>query len=337
MDRIESMAKARAKGLGWSDISALFSGLEPDTIRRYVSDKYKATSPEELQKIVTIDDTPLTIGVTAGEGIRGADVFAKLESEWQKERALAERRAAQVIRFPSGPVAIVGLADMHIGGRGVDYQQLNDEVTLIAETPNMYCFTVGDIVDNFVTDWALSIRMDTTTSISEEWAAAKWILDKLGSKHLLAVSGNHDAWSKSRSGVDILRGILSPDVIYAEDDCLVRLEVGDNVRVQRLRHKWAGNTTANPTGGIEKLARLDQDFDDGWAAHTHVSSLIRQFNIASKTCHGIQLGSYKKIDDYSSRMGFPRSNEFASAALVMWPDGKSMVTNDLRIAKEIVS
>ena len=336
-DRIKQQAAIRAKGTSWVDIAKLWPALQPDTIRRQISDRFGTTDPEALALIVGDDGMPVSIGVTAGETINAEEAFARLESTWNESARLATRKAEQVIRFSHGPIAFVGMADFHIGGAGVDYTMLRREVELVAETNNMYALTVGDWVDNFILDWTIGIRMDTVASISEEWAVAKWIADKLGRKHLVAVSGNHDAWSKQKSGVDILRGIIGQDTIYADDDCLIRLEVGDNVRVQRLRHKWSGNTTANPTGGIEKLARLDQNFDDGWAAHTHVSSLIRQFNLGTRTHHGIQLGSYKILDDYGSRMGFPASNDFASAALVMWPDGKTLVTNDLNIAREIVA
>lgn len=336
-DRIKQQAKCRAKGTSWVDIAKLWPALQPDTIRRQISERFGTTDPAALARIVGDDGKPVSIGVTAGETINAEDVFARLENTWEKESGLAQRRAEQVIRFSSGPVALVGLGDFHIGGSGVDYKMMRRDIELVSQTDNMYALTLGDLVDGFILNWTLGIRLSTTVAISEEWAVGKWILDKLGAKHLVAVSGNHDAWALQESGVDILKSIIAPNTIYANDDCLVRVECGDNTRTLRLRHKWSGNTTANPTGGVEKLCRLDQDFTDGFGAHTHVSSLVRQFTLGGITRNALQLGSYKRIDEYCSRMGFPSANEFAAAAIVLWPDGRVLPTNNIEIAAAIVS
>lgn len=339
MDRIEQMAVLRAKGVGWSDIARNFS-VESDTVRRYVSDRYGTTDPSKLAAIVHPDNEPVTIGVTAVEERDTKEIYKRLSESWNKRSALVERKREQVIRFPGDkPIALCGLADMHIGGEGVDYPRLEQEVDIIAQTPGMYAITLGDECDNFILNWCMGIRMGTATTIPDEWAAVEYILGKLGKKHMASVSGNHNEWSTLVSGMDIFGGIISqlnPTILYDRDDCRFRVEVGDNVRVQRIRHKWRGSSIYNPTHAIERAAQTHADFDDGWGAHTHVSGLVRQFNNRGKTGYAIQLGTYKRADDYSVRNGFVPPNEATACTLIMWPDGRTIASNDLIATADIM-
>jgi hypothetical protein len=182
--------------------------------------------------------------------------------------------------------------------------------------------------------------MGAEFSITEEWVLAKRVLKKLAPRLLLSVAGNHDLWTYALTNVDYLKEIhekLNPDVLYSRYDVGVKIVVGDQSYLARVRHTWKGYSQYNPTHGIEWAAKFDQGrpFDIGVAAHTHSSGLYRQFNNGGKTGHALLCGSYKTYDDYAEQKGFPKPNESAAVAL-MFCDGTISGTNNIYSAARLM-
>lgn len=265
-------------------------------------------------------------GVNASEQLPDAlDVLERAKSRYQHLKALMDRRKSQVIKFNSWPVGIAFVADQHIGNEGVDYGRLFDEARLIASTPNLYVVQVGDLIDNFIIGKLLSLRMQTTISIPEEWSLAKYYLDLLGPKLLASVSGNHEQWSAAMAGVDQLRQTLAsirPGALYNTDELMVSIQVGQRLIPSRIRHKWQYNSVFNPTHGIERAFERDQGrpFLLGVGAHTHVSGLVRQFNAGGRTGLAVLCGSYKVYDSYAATLGAPEPNGSTAIVVTFHPE-----------------
>jgi predicted phosphodiesterase len=273
---------------------------------------------------------PQATGIPAHELPDETEVWERARREWKHVEQLTERRNSQAIKFEYGPVAFALLADQHFGDPGVDYPRAQDEAQLVAETPGLYAILAGDVVNNFILAKLSQARFDTRLSIPDEWALLRGYLRILAPK-LQIVVGNHDQWVTRLAGIDYFRDVVAefrPTVIYDSDDCLVNITVGSWVLPTRIRHKWRGSSIYNPTHGIERAAKWDQDFIIGMGAHTHVSGVVRSFNIGGANGMALMAGTYKRVDQYARRLGFAKSNTSTAVAVLIDEKERALVGFD---------
>ena len=258
-------------------------------------------------------------GVRAGEWPDEEAVYRAALAEWEATRALETRKAAQTLRFSHGPVALVCMGDLHLGGAGVDYPRLFREAETIVQTPGVAVALLGDVLDNYIVNSLIAYQMENRISIPDEWALVRRFLRVMGDSIRIVVEGNHDAWTRRLSGVDYFREVAAEScarAIFARYDCRVNLTVGEATWPGRLRHKWRGNSIYNPTHGIERANKWEQDFVWGVGAHTHRGGFTRAFNAGGSDGMAALVGSYKRVDGYAAREGFPRPNNSTAVAIV---------------------
>jgi len=277
---------------------------------------------------------PLVIaseGVPAYEPPDEEEVYNRAVIEWEKRKRLEEKRNTQYIEFIAGPVCIAFPADQHFGDAGVDVIRAFDEIELVNQTPGMYLGLVGDLVNNFILSRMRQIRDKARFSIMDEWALVRRYLRIAAPKLLFAVSGNHDFWTEVASGIDYFREVLAdvrPDCIYDADDARITIRVDGIEFPGRIRHKWRGFSIYNPTHGIERASKWDHDFLWAVSAHSHRGSYARSFNVAGLNGMAVQLGSYKRHDDYARQGGFSKHNATTAAAIIFDPELECMVGFD---------
>ncbi len=273
-------------------------------------------------------------GLTASDLlIDGDEAAQRAVIEYQRTAQLEEKRRTQHIEIDTDqPFGIVWLADVHAGSSGTDYERLFKEIEIINGTPGLYIGTVGDLVDNFILTKLAFIRHDTRLNISDEWAIVRKILKAIAPKHLIAVGGNHDHWTRVMSGIDYFHSVLnaiSPTTLYDSDDCRFTLKAGHSVWPGRVRHRWRGSSIYNPTHGMERAYAFDHDFVFAVGAHTHVSGLARQFNASGRaTGLAVLCGAYKRTDPHAITMGFPTPNRSTAMTIMFDPATGSMTGFD---------
>lgn len=270
------------------------------------------------------------------------DASSRAIDAFRRTNEIDQRRRSQVIEFDTDRmVGLANLADIHAGGTGVDYPRLFSELELINSTPGLFVATVGDMVDNYILTKLAFVQRDNPLSIGDEWAITRRVLNLIAPRHVLAVGGNHDAWTTIASGVDYFGAVLSavsPETLYDTDDSRVTIKIGDRRWPGRLRHKWSGHSIYNPTHGIERGFLFDHDFAWGVGAHTHVSGLARTFNASGENGLAVLCGTYKRIDDYARVGGFPKPNRSTAVVILFDPATGGMVGIDnLATAAEILT
>ena len=272
-------------------------------------------------------------GVSAGDtpGFSEEEIVARAIRVYATVEQQASRRSNQRLEFDHGPVALVLLADTHLGDSGVDYQRVFDEAQTVAETPGMYAVLAGDVLNNFVVGKLRQARDDAQMSIPEEWALVRHFLRIISGKLVAVVSGNHDHWTKLLAGVDYFRDVVADqrrDVLYDAHDVFVTVAVGGWEVPTRIRHRWRGNSIYNPTHGIERSVKFDRRFLIGMGAHTHVSGLTRSFNVEGNTGIALLAGSYKRVDSFARRQGFPMANQSTAVTVVLDEETESLTGYD---------
>ena len=324
-----------AEGLQWSRIYDKFPEVPPASLRRiYHTERRERGELQDKREA----PSPRIEGITPEEEIDE-------DAIWQTALRVSERRQRrewlkqqQTIEFDHGPVALVFMADLHLGSDGVDYARLDSDIDAILNTPGMYVVLAGDHLDNFIIGRLQRIMNGAEFNITEQWVMVKMVMRRLAPRLVASVAGNHGLWTYALTNVDYLQEIhktLNPNILYQKYDMPVTVSVGGCERVIRVRHKWKGHSQYNPTHAIEKASMFDKGraFDIGVAAHTHVSGLVREFNNGGQTGLAIQCGSYKRFDGYAEEVGFPQANE-AIAVTAILDEGRMWGTNDLVVATE---
>jgi len=277
--------------------------------------------------------------IVNSEGIRADEqplidedeVLRRAYREWELTESLMARRKNQRLEFDHGPVALVEVADVHLGGSGINYPRAFDEAEIIAATPGMYAVFAGDVLDNFVIGKLRRARDDSHFTICEEWVLTKRYLQILKDKLVVVVSGNHDQWVKLLAGFDYFREVVASirkDVIYDANDALIKVRVGFWELPIRVRHQWRGTSIYNPTHGIERAMKWDQGFVIGMGAHTHVSGVVRSTNVGGLNGMAMVAGTYKRCDDYARYSGFPRPNTSTAVTVVIDDEDRSLTGFD---------
>ena len=269
-------------------------------------------------------------------GVIAAEEDYDLEELWQTQVARYEKRRAKELRRTKqrivvggdGPYCMVHMADLHLGGEGVDYARLDRETDIILGMPSTGVGVLGDLVENFILGKMRAIRDSGSIAIVEEWLlAARWLM-KVEPVLKYVVGGNHDKWTFIASGLDHLRGVVSGLgglVLYDPDQVEFMLQVGGHEWRVRARHKWAGHSQYNDTHGIERGYKFDgAAFDLGIGAHTHVSGLYRGWHAGARQGGSVQCGTYKRYDDYGNQLGVARANQSTAVAVIFNPERGTM-------------
>lgn len=275
--------------------------------------------------------------------------FSEEELDELEEQALA--RAVQVsqaklaktswvpeIPFSNGPIAIVFVGDIHLGNSGTDHERAFNDAEIIANTPGMYIWLMGDLVDSFIKASIISARFGAPLTITEEWVLLRRYLRILAPK-ILGASGSgphHDGWIRKLTGVDFFKESLkefAPKALYDSDQVYVKFKIGNYEVPAKLRHKWGGSSIYNATHGIERAAQLDGDFLLGVGGHKHGRGLSREFAVGGRDGLAVQVGSYKRADDYAMEIGVQNDNH-AVAIAVLFDEVSQTMTGfrDLELA-----
>lgn len=331
----ETVYELRAAGTPWQAIYDAYPNVPPPTLRRLNhEERARRGELEERQK----PPTPRIKGWAVDEEIDEQEVLHRALAEWRGAQRRAQRQASQSIEFDHGPVCIANLGDQHMGDPGTNYPRMFEEAQLVADTPGMYAFLIGDLVNQFVIGRLRAARDNHRLAIVDEWALAKMYLEVIADKLLGAVGGNHDFWHVMLTGVDYFGDVMAkiaPGRLYDAHQVDADVCVGGASVPFRWRHQWAGNSIYNPTHGIERAARLDgAGFRVGVGGHTHQGGYARGFNADGQQGLAVLVGTYKEEDGFARQMGFGKPNGCYGVAVVITERGTLVGFEKLEDAAE---
>lgn len=338
-----TIADARNAGASWPAIAADMPGdADGDTVRKRY---YRAVDRGHVARAIEASKreapVPAITGTRAEELVDRVALWSAAEARFELQRQAAIEASAKVqrIRFDEGPICMVYIGDLHCGGAGVDYKLAREHVQLVRDTPGMYLNVMGDLVDNFIHQWAIKIRLGTETTIPQEWHLVRQWLEWGAPKLTTAVDGNHDAWTVALAGIDYYRDVIAnarPDALYARDDLRFILDVGGAEWSVAHRHKWKGYSIYNATHGQERSQKWDQDFRVAVGAHTHTGAFFRTFNAGGVEGLAIQVNTYKVLDQYPRQENFPKSTLNKPVAVIYRDDGQVVGSTSLELAADMM-
>ena len=231
------------------------------------------------------------------------------------------------------PILVALVGDVHAGGVDIDYDRFGRDVDLIKKAKG-YTMAVGDLTDSF---FFMPEVGEQVFSGDEQVLFMESALDELAKddKLLAAWGGDHDMWSKDKSGAHTLyhRFRQHYNAHYLEGVSYVDLTL-NNGRDKTTTgfvgsHRHKGFSVYN-----DAHASLRQWRDEGvgsvisFTAHNHIKAALTQVHKIhggeDVRFHSLALGSYKETDRYSRKQGWPRKGEesMGSFGIILTPDPK---------------
>lgn len=177
------------------------------------------------------------------------------------------------------------LADLHMGDKHCDYDEIRRQVKAIQDNPNVYCILNGDIMNNA-----------TKTSVSDSYAENLTPMQQIGqaydlfapikNKILSIQTGNHESRTYRKEGIDLTEVVareLGLTDRFTPTASLIFLRFGWNE--MRKRKQWYTIYANHGSGGGRKegakavrLADMASivDADIYIHSHTHLPMIMKQ-------------------------------------------------------------
>ena len=249
------------------------------------------------------------------------EIITRQQSE--RKELLGIPESVEIEIQTSEPILVGLFGDVHSGGGDVDYDRFARDVDLIKEAKG-YSITLGDLTDSF---FFMPEVGEQIVSGDEQVLYMQSALDELAKddRLLAAWSGDHDMWSRDKSGAHTLYQRFGEryNAHYLEGVSYVTLKLNDGGEAVKYgfvgSHRHKGFSVYN-----DAHASLRQWRDEGMGsvisltAHNHVKALLTQVHKLHKgeefLFHSLAMGTYKKSDRYSRKMGWPRKGEHSAGA-----------------------
>ena len=291
--------------------------FEEGNLERMAREASQAVSVAPLEPLQAPQDrSPIT---DAEEPL--SELLARRMGETRR-KIKKEAARVKVCKMPAEPFALAFFGDPHLDDPGCRWDLLMRDVRACKQE-GIYCVSVGDHQNHWIGRLAKLYAGQGTTA-SEGWRLAEWFLgnaeDSAGLDWLIAVGGNHDAWSHSL-GFDPYATLCRDSVKYYDDaEVRLRLTFEDCEPLTLLvRHDFPGRSWFHASHGPAKAAMLDHEADILAAGHLHSWAILQQEVSGGRCPVALRLRGYKHADHFARERGFLEQEHGQGAILVIDP------------------
>ena len=315
------------------------AAVPADTVVEFENSALKSEIDELQKRLNTYNNKASSSGVECEwvDDWDGGEEWQRAEQQAEKAIDKAAKRGRFKINFPdSRPVAISCISDQHIApGTACDFKRMREDAEMIRDTVDpipFYACLLGDGVDNHI---KIQQAVLNASSVPDtQWRLFDHYLGIFGDKILTVISGNHDAWTPSGSGVDYLSKLAaSRRICYAPAEARLTVTVGGQDYRLLLRHQ-AGrfNSSLNQTHVVKRFWEMsEEEFDIGVIGHHHAAAL-ECFLKRGRKHYAARPGSYQIGTPYSRQYGFEPSVP-TCPTFILFPGQRRMIAfDDLRDA-----
>lgn len=274
--------------------------------------------------------------------------------EWNKlhqkhtEKAVSfTQEHAKVVYNPvalSNRISVVNIADLHWGHLDVDYDFLDNSLSIVEDTPNV----VGVLTWNLL-DAAIPAKFPDGVMWSGQTAQEQvyTFRDKLRQMYekgkILAAIGDsscHEGWSKRATGWMIYRELFDGiDIPLLVNGGYLDIGVGSQTYRLGLFHKTKYWSSLNKTHGGERAMDRTADANIIFTSHLHRAAVQRsiRFNPPFRKDTAVVSSGTSKLFDKFSRSTRGEEGEPGFQSVTLWADRHAMeVVFDIEAAKEMM-
>lgn len=228
------------------------------------------------------------------------------------------------------PAEIAGLAligDTHAGSRDVNYELLERDVELIANTPGLYAVAVGDLINGYF--WGGMSQMDDLEQMPRQVRFMRSILKKLSTDNSLIAGwiGDHDGWTRKTGMNPYERMPEELGAHYMEGVGFITMNVGEQTYRLTGAHRLRGSSIYNDAHAAVRNSKEVDNSDIIFSAHyhgkkAHLEQVKKEHGGGGRTIHAIQLGTYDRSSIYSRKQGYADLPDESLGACVLTLHGK---------------
>jgi hypothetical protein len=252
--------------------------------------------------------------------------WAMEEVERKEARSTAQTHlTCQRHRESRLPVGVCFWSDWQIGTNGVLMRQLEKDAQAIRDTDGLFCFPMGDLVQNLnQRKHPSSLHNCVLPDPREQEIAARYILDTAREKIEGMVDGNHEMNTQQASGFTLGdRWARELGVPYLWHGGLVNYQVGAIDYKLGLRHKFTNESNTNTTNVQRNMSMLWPDADVIVLGHRHYNDL-QQIKRPLKEQVWLRAGSYQKWDDFGMSIGHYKG-QWGLPLVILFPDTRTVM------------
>ena len=245
----------------------------------------------------------------------------------------------KIVKHDLGPdmdtIKIMNLGDFHLGDSQFDEKLARETIEMIRDTPNMFAFINGDMINNAVRD---SVSDIYTEEMTPEKQVDKLVemFEPIKDKILGITSGNHEIRTYKQVGIDVMRMFakyLDLEDVYDMEQVLAFISFGQNKHRKDIRHTVSVFVT-HQGGTKARLTSMSDivDADILFRGHYHHAQIhkldifktdSRYKNVKPSTQMFVQNGACLKYGGYGAMKGYrPLTSVFPYVNVSIIKDGK---------------
>ena len=217
------------------------------------------------------------------------------------------------------PIGIYFQGDPHVDDDGCDLPLLIKHMDIVNKTEGLFSASVGDLSNN----WARRTKLEglwskQSSTAQQGWQLVEWLVGY--TDYIFIVAGNHDMWSGHG---DPVKWMMKPlKTTYSPHSIRVNLKLPKHEVRINCAHEFRGNSIYNTSHGIVRHAIFNARDHILVAGHKHISGYMPMKDAHNGiVMHCLQVGSYKKYDDYAKELNLPNK--------MMSPCGVAVINTNL--------
>ena len=268
-------------------------------------------------KPTILEKSPFTREQTEPDDLPIGDIIEHRKKQFtQKVKSKQSKKLINIDVGLDGPVGIAHFGDPHVDDDGTDIAQIMHYVTMLKKCEGMYCGNLGDIQNNWVGRLSF-LYGQQSMSAKESWRLTEYFVNQIDWMYLVA--GNHDVWSGEGDPLEFI--MRDHKGVYERWGARMNLRFpnGKEIRIN-ARHTFKGNSIWNTAHGVSRAIQT------GWrdhiltCGHIHVSGYqVLKDPSSGLISHGIQVASFKTLDNYADKLGLDDKNIFNCPVTIIDP------------------
>jgi hypothetical protein len=221
------------------------------------------------------------------------------------------------------PIGIAFTGDWHVGARGIDYKQFDEDRKMIINTEGLYCIGMGDYKDNQnALVHANGVNESVAVPGMQDLLVTEFIT-QLSSKIIALIRGCHDDWDNKVANKDFISTLCEKvNCVNLWHGGGITVKLGKSSYSIRARHKYKNESGLNTTNSQRNMLNDFGPADVIAVAHKHFPDLQMLDRMGQKVIY-LRSGSYKVYDEFGQKLAGYRG-KMGVPVVIIFPEEKRL-------------
>lgn len=253
------------------------------------------------------------------------------EYQRTQEKLNTKQTKATIKLNETKPIGIAFWGDWHEGGAGTDYDGLDEDTEIIANTDGLYWGGMGDYKDNYITGTHPGGNFEQIVQPGMQDKMVERRMQKAAYNNLWLIRGCHDDWDKKQGDKDFIESLCNiTGGVNLWHGGTIFVELGEQKYCIKARHKFKFESGLNVENSMRRMFDMQGEFDVAVSAHLHFGFYMdRPLGGAHRVL--AKSGGYKKWDEHGQKIGGYEA-ERNIPTVILFPKEKHMLVMYLRDA-----